>query len=54
MNTPNTQPNPDRMRYVREEYAGELEIWECIDTGRLFGVPVEVRRDFANLEPLQP
>ena len=42
----------DRLEYVEETYAGELETWVDPVTGDYYHVPIEIVRDFDNIEKL--
>ena len=42
----------DRLEYVEETYAGEVEIWLDPVTGDHYHVPIEIVRDFDNIEKL--
>ena len=42
----------DRLEYVYEVYAGEMELWQDPVTTKLYHVPIEIVRDFDNMEKL--
>lgn len=42
----------DRLEYVEETYAGEIETWQDPVTGDYYHVPIEIVRDFNNIEKL--
>lgn len=41
-----------RLVYVEETYAGEYEIWHDPVTNIHYQVPIEIVRDFVNIEKL--
>jgi hypothetical protein len=42
----------DRLEYVEETYAGEIETWHDPVTDTLYHVPVKVVRDWDNIKKL--
>ena len=42
----------DRLVYCEETYAGECETWRDPVTGDYYHVPIEIVRDFDNIEKL--
>jgi len=42
----------DRLVYVYEMYAGEMELWQDPVTTKLYHVPIEIIRDWDNSEKL--
>ena len=38
----------DRLVYVYEVYAGEMELWQDPVTTKLYHVPIEITRDWDN------
>jgi hypothetical protein len=42
----------DRLEYVEENYAGEVELWRDPETDTYYHVPIEIVRDFDNIEKL--
>lgn len=42
----------DRLEYVEEIYAGEVELWRDPETDTHYHVPIEIVRDFDNIEKL--
>jgi hypothetical protein len=42
----------DRLNYVEETYAGEIETWHDPVTDTLYHVPIKVVRDWDNIEKL--
>ena len=43
---------PGRLDYVEEIYAGEYELWQDRVTKIYYKVPIEIVRDFDNIEKL--
>lgn len=41
-----------RLKFVEEDFAGELEIWTDPSTGKYYHVPLVVERDWENMEML--
>ena len=42
----------ERLVYVEETFAGELEKWEDPLTNKTYLVPIEVTRDFDNIQEI--
>ena len=42
----------DRLKYVEETYAGEIETWHDPVTDTLYHVPIKLVRDWDNIEKL--
>ena len=43
----------DRLEYVEETYAGEMETWQDPATGNYYHIPIEIVRDWDNSELLE-
>jgi len=43
----------DRLEYVEETYAGEIETWRDPVTGTYYHIPISVHRDWDNSECLE-
>ena len=42
----------NRLEYVEETYAGEMETWVDPVTNRYYSIPIETYRDWDNAQPL--